>query len=292
MKRCLLTGAAGRIGRAVLRALADDGVPTTALILDDAPDLSADRTIVGDAADPRVVTEALRGFGPGDVVVHLAARPSPLGALGVDVFAGNARATYSVLETAAIHGVRRAVIASSMSIYGFAWSDEPPAPAYLPVDEEMPFRIADPYALSKQADENTARMMHRQYGLNVVALRFPLTTDSEALHARVQRFTRDPASGARELWSYLHVDDAARAVLLAARAELTGVHPLALAAQDTLAPYPTAELVRQHLPGVRLRKDLPARSSPIDTQRAHDLLGFAPSFTASVPPLTDRPQET
>ncbi len=283
MRGCIVTGAAGSIGRAVLAELRTHGVPVTALVLDDPGDLAAQRVVAGDAGDQVVADAALDGAGPDDVLVHLAARPSPLGAEGVDVFGGNTRATYAVLDAAARAGVRRAVVASSVSVYGFAWGSGPQvAPEYLPVDEELPQRVADPYALSKQADEQTVAMFHRRAGLDVVALRFPFTASTAAIEDRVRRFAADPATGVPELWSYLHLDDAARAVWAAAHATVPGVLPLLLAAPTTLSAVPTARLLRDHLAATPVRGDLAGHVSPIDTTRSRQVLGFAPRYVADV----------
>jgi nucleoside-diphosphate-sugar epimerase len=277
MRRCLVTGAAGSVGRAVLDALRGRDVPVTAMVLHDSDDLDVDRVVVGDLEHQCVADEAMRGAGKDDVLVHLAARPSPVGASGVDVFAGNTRATFAVLDAAARAGVRRAVIASSLSVYGFAWGGGADvAPVYLPVDEYLPMRIADPYALSKQADEQTAAMIHRRDGMDIVALRLPLTAGVAHLEERVRRFAADPSTGARELWSYLHLEDAADAVLAACDAPTSGVTPFVLAAPTTLSAQLTADLVRAHLPSAAVRGDLPGRHTPIDSSQARHVLGFAP----------------
>ncbi len=57
-RRILVTGAAGRIGRAVVDLLASYDVTVTALVLEEPPGaVPADRLVVGDAADPSVAKE-------------------------------------------------------------------------------------------------------------------------------------------------------------------------------------------------------------------------------------------
>ena len=167
--------------------------------------------VVGDAGDPAAVRDALAGA---DAVIHLAARPAPTSGTPLEVFAGNTRATFTVLESAGAAGVRRAVIASSYSANGLPWRREMMPPAYLPVDEQLPSAVEDPYALSKQTDELTASMMARRHGLTVVALRYPYVGGvEERLAAHARDLARDPSRGVRDLWSYLDVRDAARAAL-------------------------------------------------------------------------------
>ncbi|MFI6386812.1 NAD-dependent epimerase/dehydratase family protein [Nonomuraea sp. NPDC050547] len=268
----LVTGAAGLIGRAVLDRCAEEGADVTALVLDDPGDLKADRVVSGDAGDPSAVRQAVRDA---DAVVHLAAIPSPNHDPAPEVFGNNTRATFTVLDEAGRAGVRRAAIASSLCALGLPFSPTPVSPAYVPVDEAHPLLIADPYGLSKEADEATARMAARLHGMSVVALRFPFVGGAdERLPERAAELAADPSDGARELWAYLDLRDAATACWLSITKPLSGAHVLFVAAPDTLASRPTEELLARHHPGSPLRAGLPGRAVPIDLSEARRVLGF------------------
>ena len=230
--------------------------------------------MVGDAGDPEVVRSALAGV---DAVVHLAAIPAPTLDTAQAVFTRNTRATFAVLEEAGRAGVRRAVIASSFSVTGLPWADVELHPAYLPVDERLPLQVTDAYALGKQTDEATAEMMARRHGGSIVALRMPFVgQQDQRLARRAAAFAEDPRSGARELWSYLDVRDAARACWLGLTRPGPGAHVVFVAADDILAPFPTEELLDRYHPDVPRRWDLPGRASAIDTRAAREVLGFHP----------------
>jgi nucleoside-diphosphate-sugar epimerase len=280
--RTLVTGAAGMLGRAVLDVLAARGIPATALVLDDPGDLSADRVVTGDAGDPEVVRRALAGV---DAVIHLAAIPAPTLGTPMEVFGGNTRATFAVLTEAGHAGVRRAVIASSMSVLGLAWAPRPLSPAYLPVDEQLPLQVADPYALSKQTDEATAAMAWLRYGLSVTALRLPFLGGDDRLTQRLKEHTEAPERGAAELWSYLHTADAATACLLALTAPPPGAHTVFVVAPQTLAPYPTEELLDRFHPGVPRRTRFPGRAVPVALDAGRRLLGFTAATVLPIPTL-------
>ncbi|WP_433295194.1 NAD-dependent epimerase/dehydratase family protein [Actinoplanes sp. CA-030573] len=268
--RVLVTGAAGLIGTAVLDLLADRGVAVTALVLEPAS-LKADRVVVGDAGDPEVVGEALRDVTD---VIHLAAIPNPLNDPGEVVFGRNTLATFTVLDRAGQAGVRRAAIASSYAICGLPFARTGLRMPYLPIDTELPLQITDPYALSKQTDEATAAMVHRQYGMSVVALRLPFVgTAGGRLASTSARFAGDPGAGAADVWSYLDDRDAASALVAALRPKAPGFHVVYVAAPETLAPQPTEWLLETFHPGVP-RPSFPGREVPIDLRPAEDLLGF------------------
>lgn len=285
--RVLVTGAAGRIGRAVVAQLNEQGARVTGLVLADPGDLDVDTIVVGDAGDGRVVQRALRGA---DAVIHLAAIPTPEDRDATEVFTTNTRATFAVLEHAGIQGVRRVAVASSYSATGMSWARERHSPPTLPLTVAAPSVVEDPYSLSKQVDELTAAMMARRHGMTVVALRFPYIGGPEdrlADHAAV--LAADPELGARELWSYLETRDAATAALLAITAPVTGAQVVYVAAAHTIVPYPTETLLARFHPASRLVGPMPGRVTPIDLEPARELLGFSASYELDIAPADELP---
>ena len=264
MNRVLVTGSAGGLGRAVVADLRASGYDTVGL------DRAPDADFVGPVS-PDLVRRALDGV---DAVVHLAAIPAPSLGTPVEVFGGNSLATFTVLDAAAAAGVPRAVIASSLSILGLAFAPDRLDPASLPIDEDTPLQVADPYALSKQADEATGAMMARRHGLSVVALRFPrLGGVEDRLGEAAASWQTDPEPGAREFWAYLDYRDAARAVRLSLD-QPAGYHVYQVAAPETLAARPTEELLDRWYPRVPRRRAFPGWAVPFDLRRATDDLGF------------------
>lgn len=272
--RVVVTGAGGNIGRAVVARLGAAGVEVVALSLEPVTFQEA-TVVVGSAGDPDVVARAFQGHV--DAVIHLAAIPAPTLGTALDVFNGNTRATFVVLDEAARRGVRRAVLASSYALLGMPFSPHELHPPYYPLDEGAAPQIEDPYALSKLVDELTGEMTHRRHGMDVVALRFPFTGDTARLAAAAAEIRADPAKGARNSWAYLHVEDAAEAAWLAASVPLHGFHRVFLAAAETLADQPTEDLIARYHPGVPVRGPIPGRRVPIDTTNAGRLLGFTPA---------------
>lgn len=268
--KVLVTGAGGGIGRVAVAHLAASGHEVVALVErpGDAPE--GVPATVGDCGEPAVVDRALDGV---EAVVHLAAVPAPIGA-GVHVFVNNVRATYVVLDRAAAAGVRRAAIASSISVLGLAWGRPGLTPAYVPIDEDHPILAEDPYALSKQTDENTARMIHRRSGLDVLALRFPFTGGDDRVAERAAAVAADAGEGVKDLWAWLHAQDAAVALRLAVESDVTGCHALNVVAPETISAVPTEELLDRYHPTAERRRPLPGTATPYATDRAEALLGF------------------
>ncbi|MRG59222.1 NAD-dependent epimerase/dehydratase family protein [Agromyces sp. CFH 90414] len=275
-RRVLVTGAGGRVGRAVLDLLAARGIAGSALVRTPADRGTAarhgaDHLVVGDAGDPAAVDEAIAGA---DAVVHLAARPSPHEGTAVEVFGENTRATFVVLDAASRHGVGRAAIASSYAICGLPFATRPLAAPYLPFDAGIPLQPTDPYALGKRVDEATADLFARRDDLRVVSLRLPFIGSATELAGQAARFRADPAAGAPDLWSYLDTRDAARAMLAGLSPSAPGAHVVYVAAPDVLSPLDTEHLLDAYHPGVPRRRRFAGREVPIDLEPAERLLGF------------------
>lgn len=275
MRRVLVTGAAGHLGRAVVDALARRDIAVTALeLFPPTAELQVDRVVIGSASDVGVVRDALAGV---DAVVHLAALREPSLGTAEQVFVGNTSATFTVLEQAAQAGVRRAVIASSYALNGIVFARQERHPAYVPIDELIPPQIEDPYALSKQVDELTASMMWWRHGLSVVALRFPFIGGlDDDLPQRAEQFLEDLSLGATEFWTYLEKRDAAEATVAGLTEPPPGFHVVGLAAPETLVPYPTEQLLDAFYPHVPRRTVFRGRAAAIDSSKAHALLRWRP----------------
>ena len=276
--RVVLTGGRGLIGSWAVHELVGAGHHVTSVIRQEAEvprELNAPQVeVVADAGDPIVLRDACHGA---DGVVHLAAIPGPVGHTARELMGANTLTTVSVLEAAGNAGVRGAVIASSVSALGMAWSDATMSPLYLPVDEDHPLRPTEGYALSKECDEAAARMAARRWGMTAFALRFPFTHTAQVIRERVANPTLEQARVfAKELWGYLDVRDAARAVRLAletaVESQANSSTVLNIAADDVCFSEPLAELVARWHP--TLGAVPPNVRGAYDTTRAEALIGF------------------
>lgn len=277
----LVTGAAGRIGRFTVAHLACRGATVVALSLDGAPVKGASRTIAADTTQVEQVREAVRGV---DAVVHLAALPHRDAGPGFEVYSTNVVSTYAVLSEAGEAGVKHAVIASSINRYGLSQGIDPDArPPYYPIDDDIEPLLSDWYSLSKLNDENTGAMAARRWGMDVVALRFPFTSEPEDIAGYGRALTEDPGVGAVEGWSYLDVRDAARAIELGLTRPIGGFFACYLAAPTTASPYRTEDLLSRYAPDTPVVRRMVGREVPMDLYPCKSVLGFEAEHVLDLP---------
>src|SRR5437867_6964697 len=120
----------------------------------------------GDLTD-RAALDELLGSVKFDQIIHLAARAGVRPSLEdpARYQRVNVEGTVNLLEAARLNGVKKAILASSSSVYG--------------VNSKIPFAEGDPifcaispYAASKLACEALGHVYHHVYGMDVVMLRF------------------------------------------------------------------------------------------------------------------------
>lgn len=167
-ERILVTGSVGRVGRAVVAALAAQGRAVRGFDLRSGG--MADE-VVGSLDDAATVAAAMTGV---THVLHLGAFMSWVAAERDRMFAANVEGTRRLLDAAADQGVARFVFASSGEVY--PEND----PAFLPVAEDHPLRPNSPYGLTKLLGEELVRF-HQRRGMATVILRFSHTQDAAEL---------------------------------------------------------------------------------------------------------------
>jgi nucleoside-diphosphate-sugar epimerase len=164
-----------------------------------------------DLRDDKAVFEAMRGC---EAVVHAGAIAHDTAGTPAEIVATNVLGTWHVLLAAEAHAVSRVVYFSSAQVFGTAEGEG--TPAYLPVDDDHPVRAARPYGMSKRLAEEMCRAWTGRTGIPTVVLR-PVMIVTDLGLARMDRGEGRPVS-------YVHVDDVARAVVLALDADIPGGH--------------------------------------------------------------------
>ncbi len=233
---------------------------------------------VGDIRDPATVDRALRDA---EVVYHLAAQSNVMGAVSDPrySFETNVAGTFNVLESAARHGVRRVVFASSREAYG--------EPASLPVTEEAPLSAKNTYGASKAAAELYCRTFASVFGLETAVLRFanvygPRDFDRVIPIWLARALAGEPLEvfGGEQVIDFVWVGLVVEALQRAADASIVGVPVNVGGGVGT----PIRALAERILAATGSRSTLtvsPARHAEVsrfvaDVGRMRDLLGLAP----------------
>lgn len=268
-----ITGAAGRIGSATLALALQNGHDVLAIDRVTGRRRGRETWYTINLNEPLSSSELLCGV---EAIVHLAGIAAPTPERPFTSFQSNVLSTFNIFTAAAEAGVPTVVFASSASALGRAWAKAPADPLFFPIDEEHPLRPADHYALAKQIAENIGHSFSREHGLASVAMRFPWVADDETLADKIELVRGTPAEeiSKRDLWSYVHLDDIARAFLHVATAHPQGFEVYDVVAPDTLSDIPTQQLIAQFFPFVPVRKNLGEHEPAWSAEKIARNLGY------------------
>jgi nucleoside-diphosphate-sugar epimerase len=278
-QRVVVTGAAGRLGPAVVEHLAAHGWDVVATDrVAPAPGLPG-TFVRADLGELGQVVELLAGVdesGPAAAVVHLAAIPAPGMAPNATTFANNVPATYNVFRAAQLTGIRNLVWASSETVLGLPFEVPPP---YLPIDEECAPVPQSTYSLGKALEEEMARHFVRwDPQLKAIALRFSNVMRPED-YARFSAWQDDPAARRWNAWGYIDARDGAQAVRLALEARFARFEAFIVANADTVMERDSAELAAAEFPDVPLHRPLVGRETLLSIDKARRMLGYEPQHS-------------
>jgi len=155
-------GAAGFVGRALLRRLDQQGLASTAIDVVPDPFGGSRPYVQADVLDRPRIEQALRGC---NAVVHLAAHSLTASLADPRTNAKvNVEGSLSIFDAARAQGISRIVFSSASSLYG--------TPRYNPVDEEHSVDPQTPYGVAKFAVEQYLRVYERLFKIEPVVFRF------------------------------------------------------------------------------------------------------------------------
>ena len=291
----LVTGGAGFIGSHLVERLLAEGARVR--VLDNFS--TGDRANLAFAARHRRRLEIVRGdvrrldavvrAARGARVIFLqAAMRSVPRSVGDPLGANenNVTGTLNVLEAARRCRVRRVVYASSSSVYG--------ARPDLPKREEQPPAPVSPYAVSKVAGEQYARVWAQLYGVETVGLRYfnvfgPRQDPKSEYAAVIPRFILWALRGrplevhgdGTQSRDFTYVDNVVEANLLAAQAPEAGGEVFNVGCGDRVTLLAIIAALEAILGRALARRHTPPRAGDVphtlaDVSKAKRLLGYTP----------------
>lgn len=285
--RILFTGGSGKAGRHAIAYLLDQG--HRVLNVDRVPlDLEGVYNRIADITDAGQMYDVMNSYAdfdelePGtgvprfDAVVHFAAVPRILMTTDNECFRVNTMGTYNVIDAAVKAGIRKIVFASSETTYGVCFADGERQPEYLPVDEEHPTIPEDSYAMSKVANEVTARSFQRRTGFDIYGLRINNVVEPHEYEQNFPAYIENPGLRRRNIFAYIDARDLGHMVDRCLAVDGLGYQVFNVSNNNHSVAASTSDLVKRFYSGVTLTRDLGQDETFYDNSKAKKLLGFKP----------------
>ena len=280
----LVTGATGKLGTAVCRALLERGFRVRATDQRFVAGFPT-RVELGDLRDEMFVYRVTEGA---TGVVHLGNHPNAFVGLSPQrLLADNTAMNANVFHAAFDLGVKTLVFASSVQVT-MRRDRDPAGPPfdvpYLPLDSDLPPNPGlNTYAQSKEFAERMLRLFVKsEPSLSATAIRFPMLV-TDWLHQRMTA-GRIPLANIdfTECTAHLYMEDAGRLVADVLERRLPGYHQYFPAQTMDLRGYPLARWISERYGRSELRKPLQEFESLVDNSLLERDLGWRPTRRLAV----------
>lgn len=276
MKKLLITGGSGLVGKYVAKDLSTDYAVAVADKKEpdfDVKFFKVDVTKIGSFSD---IDDTF------DAVLHFAGIPNPLNDQPEVVFNVNTLGTFNTLQFAAAKGVKKVILASSESTLGFAFARLPHNPLYFPIDEQHPLEPQDAYGLSKVCSEEVLKSFSRAYKIHTIALRFPwIWVPEDAEREQYRKLISDYPKWYKNLWAWVHVHDVSQAFAKAIEFKSENFDRFYIASDQNWTGFPATELIRKFYKEVQIVHSLEGPKSLISSDLAKVVLKYSPQYTVT-----------
>lgn len=286
MGRIVVTGGSGKAGQSIISELLDAG--HTILNLDLAPMTHPSvHTLKTDLADSGQVFNALSGqwaltepFPEGlpprpDAVIHMAGYARNMLVPDNETFRANTQGTYNICEAACKLGIRKIIIASSITVYGVAFAQGDKNYPSFPIEEDQDVCPTDTYAIAKLCNERVARGFAARFGADIYILRIGHVIGPEEYNQEIfYSYVHEPALWKVHGWAYIDSRDLGGMCEAGLKTDGLGFQVFNATNDSITNLTPTEEFLRGKYPDTPITRELGQFEAPLTNAKIKRLLGF------------------
>jgi len=284
-KRIVFTGGSGVAGRHTIAKLLEYGYQILNVDLQplDNPQvhtIRADLTQSGQAFNSlsshfRIEQPFREPVRTPDAVIHFAGSPRNLLVTDDELFRINTLSAYNIIEAACKLGVKKIILASSVTVYGVTFAEGDVDYPSFPVEEHIETDPMDTYALSKICMEKIAKSFARRFGIDIYVFRLGAVVTPDEYEEVFKGYTTHPPKWKGHGWSYIDVRDLGQMCKLGVETDGLG-YQVFNATNDDITHHwtPTEEFLRRHCPSTPFTRPMEEREAPLTNRKIKEKLGF------------------
>ncbi|KAH7020429.1 NAD dependent epimerase/dehydratase [Ilyonectria destructans] len=282
-KRVIFTGGSGVIGPHVIRELLHYGhdVINLDIVPLDNPFVHTMKCDVTDAGQVYSalhtqlhLTQPLEKASIPDAVIHFAGYARPMLAPDNEVFKTNVLSIHNVVEAACKLGIKKVILASSMTVYGVTFAEGHRAFTSFPIDETTECNPTDPYALSKLVGETVARSYASRFGVDIYCLRIGAIVEPDQYPNSFASYLGQPGSWDVHGWSYIDLRDLGQMCHLCLSFDGLGWQVFNATNNHITNNEKTTDFLERVSPSTPFSREMGDHEAPISNLKIQRMLGF------------------
>lgn len=209
-----------------------------------------------------------------DAVVHFAGYARNMIVSDDETFRGNALSAYNVIEAACKLGVKKIIVASSVTVYGVTYAEGDVDYPSFPVDEAVATNPMDTYAISKLCCETIARGFARRYGVDIYVFRIGAVIEPDGYAEAFEGYLNRPEDWKGHGWSYTDARDLGQMCHLGVSKDGLGFQIFNATNDEVTHQLPAKELLERMCRGTPFTREMGDREAPLTNRKIKELLGF------------------
>ncbi|KAH7391927.1 NAD-dependent epimerase/dehydratase-like protein [Pyrenochaeta sp. MPI-SDFR-AT-0127] len=217
-----------------------------------------------------------------DAVVHFAGIPQPMRIPDNETFRINTIGSYNIIESACKLGIKKIILASSITTYGVTYAEGDVDFLSFPLTEDSPTEPMDVYATSKVCMERIAHSFSKRFkGVDIYCLRISAVIEPEKHEEKMKEYLTNPRDWKVHAWSYTDVRDLGSMVNCCLQNDGLGFQVFnAVNGDITIEDEEgtTEEWLKKICPNVEITRSMGRRESPMCNRKIREVLGFKEEF--------------
>lgn len=194
-----------------------------------------------------------------------------------ETFRINTMGSYNVIEAACKLGIKKIILASSITTYGVSYAEGDVPYPHFPLTEDSPTNPMDVYGMSKVCMERIAASFVLRFpGTDIYAIRIGAVIEPDQFEEKFRGYTQKPEEWKAHAWSYTDARDLGNMIECCLRTDGLGYQVFnAVNDEITNGEYGSAEVfLRRMCPGTEITRKMGESEAPVCNAKMRQMLGF------------------
>ena len=199
-----------------------------------------------------------------------------------ETFRINTMGSYNIIEAACKLGIKKIILASSITTYGVTYAEGDIDFPHFPLTEDSPAEPMDVYATSKVCMEKIAHSFVKRFkGVDIYCLRISAVIEPEKHAEKFEAYLTRPQDFKVHAWSYTDARDLGNMVDCCLKTDGLGFQVFN-AVNDEITVEESEgtaeEFLKRMCPNTKFTRTLGQRESPVSNRKIKEMVGFQERF--------------
>lgn len=196
-----------------------------------------------------------------------------------ELFRINTLSSYNIIESACKLGIRKIILASSITVYGVTYAEGDVSYPSFPVEEDVPTEPMDIYATSKVCMERVAASFARRFpNVDIYVLRIGAVITPELYEQKFKAYREQPEKWKVHGWSYTDARDLGNMCHLCVEKEGLGFQVFNATNDEITGEEETESFLKRGFPETTWTRKVGKYEAPVSNRKMKDVLGFREEY--------------